>query len=74
MHRQWTPDQRKQQSLKIKEWQPWTKSTGPKTLQGKRISSSNAFKGRWRARLCELSRLVKQQLKVAQDLKKRGWL
>ena len=74
MPRKWTAEQRKQQSLKIRQWQPWTKSTGPKTLQGKSISSRNAFKGAWRPRLRELSRMVKQQWKATQDLIKRGWL
>lgn len=74
MPRKWTAEQRKQQSLKIRQWQPWTKSTGPKTIQGKRIASRNAFKGAWRPRLRELSRMVKQQMKVSNYLKKLGWL
>lgn len=43
--RHWTPEQRAQQSAKIKQWQPWTKSTGAKTQEGKAKSSRNAFKG-----------------------------
>ncbi len=43
--RKWTPEQRKQQSLKIRQWQPWLNSTGPKTLEGKAKASHNAFKG-----------------------------
>ena len=33
--RQWTLELRKQQSLKIKQWQPWQHSTGDKTIEGK---------------------------------------
>jgi hypothetical protein len=43
--RKWTEEQRAQQSLKIRQWQPWTKSTGAKTIAGKGRSSRNAFKG-----------------------------
>ena len=43
--RKWTAEQRKQQSLKIKQWQPWTKSTGARTAEGKAVSAKNAYKG-----------------------------
>lgn len=33
-----------QQSLKIRQWQPWQHSTGAKTIEGKANSSQNAFK------------------------------
>ena len=42
--RNWTFAQRKQQAEKIRQWQPWTCSTGAKTPQGKAISSQNAYK------------------------------
>lgn len=74
MARKWTAEQRKEQSQKIRQWQPWTKSTGPKTQEGKRTSSRNAFKNAWRPRLRELSRMVKQEMKVSNYLKKLGWL
>jgi hypothetical protein len=38
----WTPEAREKQRQRIKQWQPWEKSTGPKTEQGKEISSQNA--------------------------------
>ena len=42
--RQWTLAQRKQQAEKIRQWQPWNRSTGAKTTEGKAISSQNAYK------------------------------
>lgn len=74
MPRRWTAEQRKQQSLKIREWKPWTKSTGAKTLEGKRICARNAFKGAWRQRLRELMRMVKELVKDNKELKKKGLL
>ena len=43
--RKWTEEQRKQQSLKIRQWQPWKHSTGARTIEGKAISARNAFTG-----------------------------
>ena len=43
--RKWTPEQRKQQSLKVRQWKPWEQCTGARTAQGKAISARNAFKG-----------------------------
>lgn len=37
----WTPESRLKQSQKIREWQPWQKSTGPTTQAGKKTSSKN---------------------------------
>ena len=41
--RHWTPEQRAQQAAKISQWQPWTKSTGARTPEGKAVSSQNAY-------------------------------
>jgi hypothetical protein len=38
----WTPEAREKQRQLIKQWQPWERSTGPRTEQGKEISSQNA--------------------------------
>ena len=56
--RHWTPAQRAQQSLKIRQWQPWTRSTGARSPEGKTVSSRNAYKGGLRATLQELSKLL----------------
>ena len=42
--RQWTEEARKRQSELIRRHKPWTKSTGPKTEEGKHCSSRNAVK------------------------------
>ena len=65
--RHWTADQRVQQAEKIRQWQPWTKSTGAKTLEGKAVSSRNAFKGGVRAMLREMSMLLRVQQKNIND-------
>ena len=37
----WTHEARQRQSELIRSWQPWQKSTGPTTEQGKAIASRN---------------------------------
>lgn len=49
--RKWTPEERRQQAFLIQQWRPWLKATGPRTQDGKVISSRNAYKhglSRWR--------------------------
>lgn len=41
----WTPERRAKQAEAIRRWQPWNKSTGPRTKEGKARSSRNADKG-----------------------------
>ena len=43
--RHWTAEERLKQSQLIQNWQPWNKSTGARTAEGKAISSRNAHKG-----------------------------
>jgi hypothetical protein len=38
----WTPERRAMMAIRIREWKPWTKSTGPVTAKGKRKASKNA--------------------------------
>ncbi|MCP9760498.1 hypothetical protein EGI20_14485 [Aquitalea sp. S1-19] len=46
----WTPERRARQAELIRQWQPWTRATGPKTEIGKAISSRNATQhGRYTA-------------------------
>jgi hypothetical protein len=44
--RQWTPEQRARQAQRIRQYRPWLKSTGPKTVEGKRKCSRNAYNPR----------------------------
>ena len=37
----WTLEARAKQAQRIREWQPWTRSTGPRSEQGKAVSSRN---------------------------------
>ena len=57
----WTPERKARQSKLIQQWQPWKKSTGPKTDAGKSISSRNADKGGTRVLLRQLSRVMREQ-------------
>lgn len=59
--RHWTAAQRAQQSEKIRLWQPWARSTGARTTEGKARSSRNAYKGGVRATLREMSALLRDQ-------------
>ena len=61
--RKWTLEQRQQQTELIKQWQPWKLSTGAKTLEGKAISSRNAFKGGLMQELKDLRKMLKNQKK-----------
>ena len=40
----WTPEARAAQAAKIRGWQPWMNSTGPKTVAGKERCKLNAEK------------------------------
>jgi hypothetical protein len=50
----WTPGRRARQADIIRRVRPWEKSTGPRTDEGKRISSQNA-----RRRMCKILRALK---------------
>ena len=41
----WSKERRAKQAEAIRRWQPWNKSTGPRTEQGKAKSARNADKG-----------------------------
>lgn len=41
----WTPERRAKQAAIIAHTRPWEKATGPRTMQGKAISSRNAHTG-----------------------------
>ena len=58
--RHWTPEQRAQQAAKITQWQPWTKSTGARTPEGKAASSRNAYKGGFRAELRGVAKMLQE--------------
>ena len=60
----WTPERRKKQSEAIRRWKPWSKSTGPKSLEGKAAVARNAWTG---GHLVHLRLLVKEMNKTLQE-------
>ena len=67
---QWTPERKARQSQAIREWEPWRKSTGPKTAAGKRRSSQNAIKhGRYRG---DLTAAITNAVLALRELKQLG--
>ncbi len=56
----WTPQRRSKEAKAIKGWQPWTRSTGPRTAQAKAISSTNAFRGGARPLLRRFARELRE--------------
>lgn len=66
--RNWTPEQRRQQAERIKTWQPWAQSTGPRTADGKARSSGNAWKGGHRESLRELARVLREHDDALKEL------
>lgn len=69
MARVWTEEQRQRQRERIMEWKPWELSTGPRSVQGKQVSSRNAYTGGlW----LELRELVKVSTWFARKLKDEG--
>jgi hypothetical protein len=40
----WTPERRARQAAAIRNWRPWTRSTGPRTESGKRRVRNNGWK------------------------------
>ena len=62
----WTPERRAQQAARIREWQPWRRSTGPRTEAGKAQSAMNGLKhgGRSRAHIMQMRR-VRHALRLA---------
>ena len=55
----WTSERRKRQSELIRRWQPWARSTGPRTAEGKARASRNRYKGGTRPLLRDLARAMK---------------
>jgi hypothetical protein len=68
--RGWTPERRAQQSLKIRQWQPWTRSTGARTPEGKAASSRNAYRGGVRSMLNSMSELLREQDGALEELRR----
>ena len=57
----WPQERRQRASEMIRARQPWLKSTGPRTPEGKARSSRNAWKGGLRPALRRLARNLREQ-------------
>jgi hypothetical protein len=55
--RVWTPEQRLNQSCKLRERQIWLKSNGPRTVDGKSISSCNARHNDYKHRMAQREKM-----------------
>jgi hypothetical protein len=64
----WTSERRAKQSQAIRQWKPWSKSTGAKTHEGKAVVSRNAFKGGHRPYLRQLAKDLAEELQYTQRL------
>lgn len=56
----WTPKRRAKQAEAIKAWQPWERSTGPRTDEGKAIVARNAWKGGVRTQVRAFANLMRE--------------
>ena len=63
----WTEDRRAKQSAAIHSWQPWKRSTGPRTESGKARGARNAWKGGYRQQWRALCKLLNEELRAAQN-------
>lgn len=74
MARHWTPEERQRQAQLIRQWQPWSKSTGPRTNEGKAASSKNAFvhggrSAEWLESMKSVRTLLREQRKMLQSMR-----
>ena len=68
----WTQERKARQAELIRQSQPWEKSTGPRTDEGKASSSGNAWKhGLRTAAEIEEHRRVNSLLRECRDMLKR---
>ncbi len=54
----------------IQTWQPWNKSTGPRTVQGRGKAAQNAFKGGIRSQLRLIAKALRKQRISQHELSK----
>ena len=64
----WTEERCKRQSELIQRWQPWAKSTGPRTSAGRAKASKNAFKGGVRPQLRRLAKALHGSQQMLDEL------
>jgi hypothetical protein len=67
----WTPERRARQAALIRTWQPWARSTGPRTDEGKARTARNGFKGGHWLMLRELTKLLNDALREQRQTLRR---
>lgn len=68
----WSPERRAHQAAMIRSWQPWKHATGPKSEEGKKRASRNAYKGgEWtqaRQAIKQLKQLMREQRSMVEQV------
>jgi hypothetical protein len=64
----WTPERRAKASERMRREKPWEQSTGPRSAEGKAVSSRNANKGGHRPRHREQMRLRREMDQAAHEM------
>lgn len=66
--RNWTSEQRLRQREAIQRWQPWAKSTGPRSAEGKQSVARNAMRhGGRSAEMTAYLRQIREFLKQSEQ-------
>lgn len=67
-----TPAHKKLLAEQCRERKPWLQSTGPKTEDGKKTVSQNAWKGGWRDQLRDLRQILREQEEWCSEVRDGG--
>jgi hypothetical protein len=57
----WTEERRQRQRQAIHRWKPWTRSTGPRRVEGKTRVAQNSYRGGGRPAIRSLERVLRAQ-------------
>lgn len=60
----WTQDRRQRAAEAIQGWRPWEHSTGPRSDEGKRASSRNAWKGGHRSMFRRMAKALREHARA----------
>ena len=64
----WKPERKRKQAEVIRKWQPWARSIGTKSLEGKAVVALNTWKGRQLEQLREIVKMVNTEMVEAREL------
>jgi hypothetical protein len=64
----WTPERRAAAAIRIQQWRPWEKSTGPRTPEGKATSSMNRYAGTLQKKQRENKRKARECLALLDQM------